>query len=201
MSPFLSSFLPGFALSISLILAIGAQNAFVLKHGLRRQHVLPIVLTCAVSDAILILAGVAGFGALASAVPWFETLMRYGGALFLFIYGLQNAMSAWTGGATLEDGAQSSAPLKSTLLTLLAITWLNPHVYLDTVVLIGSISAQYEDRLAFAIGATLGSVTFFFCLGYGARLLSPIFAKPTAWRILDAIIALTMWAIALSLVS
>lgn len=196
---FASSFFPGYFLSISLILAIGAQNAFVLKYGLRRQYVLPIVLTCAISDAVLIIAGVAGFGALAHAVPWFETAMRYGGALFLFWYGLQNARSAWRGGTALEGEAEVATSLRKTLLTLLAITFLNPHVYLDTVVLIGSISAQYEDRLAFGIGAALGSFTFFICLGFGARLLSPIFANPAAWRMLDAIIALTMWVIAISL--
>lgn len=195
----MSSFLPGFVLSVSLILAIGAQNAFVLKHGLRREHVLAIVLVCGISDAILIVAGVAGFGALAHAVPWFETVMRYGGAAFLFWYGAQNALSAWRGSDGLDSGSQPIASLKKTLLTLLALTWLNPHVYLDTVILIGSISAQYDDRLAFGAGAALGSITFFFALGYGARLLGPIFARPSAWRILDAVIALTMWAIAISL--
>lgn len=195
----MSTFLSGFALSISLILAIGAQNAFVLKYGLRREHVLPIVLVCAISDAVLIIAGIAGFGALAHALPWFETAMRYGGALFLFWYGAQNALSAWRGGASLDTDGHVKTALKPTLLTLLAITLLNPHVYLDTVVLIGSISAQYEDRFAFGVGAVLASFTFFFSLGFGARLLSPIFAKPIAWRILDAFIALTMWAIALSL--
>lgn len=195
----MSTFLSGFALSISLILAIGAQNAFVLKFGMRREHVLPIVLTCSISDAILILVGVSGFGALAEAAPWFESAMRYGGAAFLFWYGLQNARSAYRGGGVLTGKAETGTSLKATLLTVLAITWLNPHVYLDTVVLIGSISAQYEDRLAFGSGAVLASFTFFFTLGYGARLLSPLFAKPLAWRILDACIALIMWAIALSL--
>ena len=195
----MSTFLSGFALSISLILAIGAQNAFVLKYGLRREHVLPIVLLCAVSDALLIVAGIAGFGALAQAVPWFETAMRYGGAAFLFWYGLQNALSAWRGGASLDTGGQGKTELGPTLLMLLAITWLNPHVYLDTVVLIGSISAQYDDRLAFGAGAVLASFSFFFSLGFGARLLAPIFARPVAWRILDGVIALTMWAIAVSL--
>ena len=126
--------------------------------------------------------------------------MRYGGAVFLFWYGLQNALSAWRGGNFLDTGEQVKTALKPTLLTLLAITWLNPHVYLDTVVLIGSISAQYEDRFAFGVGAVLASFTFFFTLGFGARLLSPIFAKPFSWRVLDGVIALTMWAIALSLV-
>ncbi|WP_370401900.1 LysE/ArgO family amino acid transporter [Sulfitobacter sp. JB4-11] len=195
----IASFLPGFALSLTLILAIGAQNAFVLRQGLRREHVFWCCLTCAVSDALLIAAGVAGFGALAQAVPWFEPLMRYGGAAFLIWYGARNAMSALRGGNVLEAGGPSVGSLRRTILTLLALTWLNPHVYLDTVVLLGSISAQYPDRLAFGVGAVLGSFTFFFSLGYGARLLTPYFARPTSWQILDGVIALTMWAIALKL--
>ncbi len=195
----LTSFLPGFALSLTLILAIGAQNAFVLRQGLRREHVFWVCLTCGVSDALLIAAGVAGFGALAEAVPWFETVMRYGGAAFLIWYGAQNALSAWRGGEMLDATGEATQSLSKAILTLLALTWLNPHVYLDTVVLIGSISAQYPDRLAFGTGAVLASLTFFFALGYGARLLSPLFAKPVSWQILDGIIALTMWAIAAKL--
>lgn len=195
----LSSFLPGFALSLTLILAIGAQNAFVLRQGLRREHVFWVCLTCGVSDAILIAAGVAGFGALAKAVPWFETVMRYGGSAFLIWYGAQNALSAWRGGEILDTSGEASQSLRKAILTLLALTWLNPHVYLDTVVLIGSISAQYPDRMAFGAGAVLASLTFFFALGYGARLLSPVFAKPISWQILDGIIALTMWGIAAKL--
>ena len=196
---FIASFIPGFLLSLSLILAIGAQNAFVLRQGLRRAHVLPVVLTCAASDAVLIVAGVAGFGALAEAVPWFEPLMRYGGAAFLLWYGWMNARSAWRGGQALRMGGDEEQSLRAAILTVLALTWLNPHVYLDTVVLIGSISAQYPDRLAFGIGATLASFVFFFSLGYGARALAPLFARPRAWQVLDAIIALTMWAIAFKL--
>jgi len=195
----MSAFAPGFLLSLSLIVAIGAQNAFVLRQGLRREHVFWVCLTCGVSDAILIGAGVAGFGALAEAVPWFETVMRYGGAAFLIVYGWRNAQSAWQGGNALEAADQVPSSLKRTLLILLALTWLNPHVYLDTLVLIGSISAQYDDRMAFGAGAMLASMVFFFALGYGARLLEPLFAKPMSWRILDAVIALTMWAIAASL--
>lgn len=195
----LTSFVPGFLLSISLIVAIGAQNAFVLRQGLRREHVFWVCLTCGLCDALLIAAGVAGFGALAEAVPWFETVMRYGGAGFLILYGARNALSAWRGGGSLEAAAQAPASLQRTLLILLALTFLNPHVYLDTLVLLGSISAQYDSRLAFACGAALGSLAFFFALGYGARLLQPVFAKPLSWRILDALIALTMWAIAASL--
>ncbi|SDF53667.1 LysE/ArgO family amino acid transporter [Sulfitobacter delicatus] len=195
----LTSFLPGFALSLTLIMAIGAQNAFVLRQGLRREHVLPVCLVCAVSDAILITAGVAGFGALAEAAPWFGPLMRYGGAAFLLWYGWRNAVSAWRGGEALEAEGQATRSLGKAILTLLALTWLNPHVYLDTLVLLGSISAQYPDRLSFGIGAALASFVFFFALGYGARLLAPLFAKPRSWQVLDGVIALTMWAIAVKL--
>ncbi|WP_299207171.1 LysE/ArgO family amino acid transporter [uncultured Tateyamaria sp.] len=195
----MASFLPGFFLSLSLILAIGAQNAFVLRQGLRRLHVFWVCLTCATCDAVLIAAGVAGFGALAEAVPWFEPLMRYGGATFLIWYGWRNARSAWKGGAVLDVAGENTQSLSAAILTVLALTWLNPHVYLDTVVLIGSISSQYPDRLIFGVGAVLASFTFFFSLGYGARLLAPLFANPRAWQVLDGIIALTMWAIALKL--
>jgi L-lysine exporter family protein LysE/ArgO len=191
----MNSFLPGFALSLTLILAIGAQNAFILRQGLRRNHVFWVCLTCAVSDAVLIAAGVAGFGALGRAVPWFEPVMRYGGAAFLIWYGVQNAISSWRGGVVLEAEGISTQTLRSTILVVLALTWLNPHVYLDTVVLLGSISAQYDNRLAFGTGAVIGSFVFFFSLGYGARLLSPLFSNPRSWQILDGLIALTMWAI------
>ena len=195
----LASFIPGFLLSASLILAIGAQNAFVLRQGLRRMHVFWVCTVCALSDAILIFAGVAGFGTLAKAVPWFEPLMRYGGAAFLIWYGLQNFVSAWRGGEVLEAAQGNGASLRSTLVTLLALTWLNPHVYLDTLILIGSISSQYAHMWAFATGATLASAIFFFILGYGARLLAPLFAQPRAWQILDVIIGTTMWGIAAKL--
>ena len=186
----------GFVLSFSLILAIGAQNAFILRQGLRREHVFILCLTCAVSDAILIAAGIAGFGRLAQAAPWFETVMRYGGAAFLTWYGLRSLRSAWQGGAAMELGESQRTSLRSAMLTVLAFTWLNPHVYLDTVVLIGSISAQYEDRFSFAIGAVTSSFVFFFALGYGARILSPFFARPRAWQVLDALIGIVMLGIA-----
>ena len=195
----MSSFLPGFLLSLTLILAIGAQNAFVLRQGLRREHVFWVCATCTLCDAVLIAAGVAGFGALADAAPWFEAAMRYGGAAFLLVYGTQSALSAWHGGGALEAEGAVAQSLRSTLVTLLAITLLNPHVYLDTLVLVGSVSAQYPDKMAFAAGAILASAIFFFILGYGARLLQPVFARPVSWRILDALIAFTMWSIALAL--
>ncbi|MFW8593521.1 LysE/ArgO family amino acid transporter [Cribrihabitans neustonicus] len=192
----------GFALGLSLIMAIGAQNAFVLRQGLRRQHVFWICLTCAGSDAVLITAGVFGFGALALAVPWFEQAMRFGGAAFLIWYGARSLRAAWRGGGALEAGAGAGASaLLPVLATVLALTWLNPHVYLDTVVLLGSISAQYPQPLVFAAGASLASFTFFFTLGYGASLLAPVFAKPRAWQVLDALVGLTMWVIAAKLLT
>ena len=196
----LSTFLPGFALSFSLILAIGAQNAFVLRQGLRGEHLFWVCLTCGLSDALLIAAGVAGFGALAQAFPWVEPMMRYGGAAFLIAYGALALRAAWRGGDGLKAADAARAGLAATLVTVLALTWLNPHVYLDTVVLIGSVSAQYPDRLVFGLGATSASFVFFFALGYGARLLQPLFARPRAWVVLDAGVGLTMWAIALKLI-
>ncbi|UYV38985.1 LysE/ArgO family amino acid transporter [Rhodobacteraceae bacterium D3-12] len=194
-----AAFIAGFSLGFSLILAIGAQNAFVLRQGLRREQVLATVLICAVSDAVLIAAGVAGFGALAEALPGLETVMRYGGAAFLLAYGARNFIAAWRGGAALSTDGESRHSLAGVAMTVVALTWLNPHVYLDTVVLLGSISAQYEAKLAFGGGAVLASFTFFFALGYGARLLSPLFARAVAWRVLDVLVGLTMWAIAAKL--
>lgn len=195
----MTPFLAGFLLSLSLILAIGAQNAFVLRQGLKRQHVFAVCLFCGVSDALLITVGVAGFGALTQAVQGFETAMRYGGAAFLIWYGWRNAISAWRGGAVMDLTGTTTTRLGPLIATLAALTYLNPHVYLDTVVLLGSISAQYESRLAFGSGAALASVTFFFTLGYGARLLAPLFRTPRSWQVLDGLIALTMWAIAAGL--
>ena len=189
----------GFALGFSLILAIGAQNAFVIRQGLRREHVFAVSLSCALSDAILIAAGVAGFGALAEAVPGLEQAMRYGGAAFLIWYGARNLLAAWRGGVVMDE-ARGTGSLRTALITCLALTWLNPHVYLDTVVLLGSVSAQYPEKLNFAIGAVTASFVFFFGLGYGARVLDPLFRKPQSWRVLDLIVGLTMWAIALKLI-
>ena len=194
----LAPFLSGFALGLSLILAIGAQNAFVLRQGLRGEHLLPVVLTCAVSDALLIVAGVAGFGALIEAAPWILPLFRWGGAAFLVVYGARAALSAWRGGGAMEpEGAAGG--LRRAVLTCLALTWLNPHVYLDTVILLGSIGAQSVAPATFATGAVAASFAFFFSLGYGATLLRPLFARPAAWRVLDAGVALVMWAIAAKL--
>lgn len=195
-----AAFLPGFLLGLSLIVAIGAQNAFVLRQGLRQEHVFAICAVCAASDAILIAAGVTGFGAIVTAVPWLAPVMRYGGAAFLFAYALRSLWSAWHNSGVLYPSADERKPLGATILTCMAFTWLNPHVYLDTLVLLGSISTGYAGRrLAFALGAITASFFFFFTLGYGARLLRPLFANPRAWRVLDAAIGVTMLALAVKL--
>jgi L-lysine exporter family protein LysE/ArgO len=196
----MQSALAGFALGLGLILAIGAQNAFVLRQGLRREHVLAVVLVCAVSDAVLVTVGVAGFGALAEAVPGLERIMRYGGAAFLIVYGARAFLAAWRGGEALQAFGGSGG-LRQAVLTCLALTWLNPHVYLDTVVLLGAVASQYPDRLAFGAGAVTASFVFFFALGYGARALAPLFRSPASWRILDAGVGVVMWAIAASLLT
>lgn len=191
----------GFFLGLSLIVAIGAQNAFVLRQGLRRSHVFAICLTCAASDAALIAAGVGGLGIAIAALPWLTPLMRYGGAAFLTYYGLRSLRAALSGNATLKPEGEAQESLAAALFTCLALTWLNPHVYLDTVVLLGSISTQYPGQgLAFGLGATTASFLFFFSLGFGARYLRPLFARPAAWRVLDGLIAVVMGTIAANLV-
>lgn len=195
-------FLTGLGIGLSLIVAIGAQNAYVLRQGLRGSHVLPVVLTCALSDAVLIMVGVTSFAKIAAWLPMIDPVMRYGGAAFLVWYGARNLRAAFTSEAALWiEGAAPAEPLRPVLLTAVALTWLNPHVYLDTVVLLGTISTQYAgQQAAFAAGAVSGSFLFFFALGYGAGRLRPLFAQPKAWRILEGVIALVMWAIALKLV-
>jgi len=189
-------------MGLSLIVAIGAQNAFVLRQGLKGGHVFAVCLTCALSDVALIVLGVTSFSRIAAVLPWLDPAMRFGGAAFLGFYGLKSLMSAVKSRAALDVGAANgAAPLTPTLIACLAITWLNPHVYLDTVVLLGTISTQFPGReAAFALGAMTSSFGFFFSLGYGAARLRPVFAQPAAWRILEGAIAVVMWAIAGSLV-
>ncbi len=185
-------------MGLSLIVAIGSQNAFLLRQGLRNEHVFAVSLTCALSDAILIALGVAGFGTIIGMAPWLDPVMRYGGAAFLIFYGAANMRSALRSSETLASGnSAEKQSLKAAVLTCFALTWLNPHVYLDTVMLLGSISTQFSGfEFMFAAGAILASFLFFFSLGYGAKWLRPLFAKPSAWRILEAIIAFVMWGIA-----
>lgn len=196
----LTAGLTGFATGFSLILAIGAQNAFVLKQGLLRSYVLPIVLLCAVSDALMITLGVAGFAVITERAAWLIPVLTYGGAAFLIWYGWISFRSAMTE-RSLEAASRGASSLRNALLSCLAFTWLNPHFYLDTVALIGAISAPYQgdDKWAFGIGAVASSGVFFFMLGYGARLLTPLFARPAAWRVLDVLIGAVMWAIAAKL--
>ena len=191
----------GFLVGGGLILAIGAQNAFVLRQGLRREHVGLVCTTCALSDALLITAGVAGFGLIVERLPWIAPAFRLAGVAFLVVYGLRSLLSAIRGGdATLAPAGPSASSWRATLATCLAFTWLNPHVYLDTVVMLGSISSRFAgERVAFAAGAVTASFAFFFALGYGAWLLRPIFATPRAWRVLDAAIGATMLALAAGL--
>ena len=198
----LDTFFVGFGVSISLILAIGAQNAFVLRQGILRQHVGLVVTICAVTDAILIGAGVAGLGWITEKLPWLTTTLLYGGAAFLFFYGIKSFRSAWLGSAVLEASGRGSQSWQAAALTCIAVTWLNPHMYLDTVVLIGSVSTQYPGQeMIFWIGAAVASASFFVTLGYGARILAPLFSNPIAWKILDLIVGCIMWAIAFSLIS
>jgi len=196
----MSAYLAGLGTALSLIVAIGAQNAFVLKQGLMRRHVLAVCVFCALSDAVLISAGVLGAGAIAAAAPWFMAAMRWGGAAFLLAYGARAFRAAWRGGGVLRAGTEGGAGLGATLLVLAGLTWLNPHVWLDTVVLIGSVSAGWENKAGFVAGAVSGSVLFFLTLGYGARRLSPLFVRPGAWRVLDGLVGLVMWAVGLGLV-
>ncbi len=198
-----SVFFAGMSIGLSLIVAIGAQNAFVLRQGLRNEHVFAVCLVCALSDAILIVAGVAGFGKIIAMAPWLDPVMRYSGAVFLLCYGAKSLYSALRSSGALAVGTSTEKrSLAQTLLTCLAFTWLNPHVYLDTVMLLGAVSTQFPGfESSFATGAASGSFLFFFSLGYGAIRLRSLFAKPSAWRILEGAIAVVMWAIAFKLVT
>lgn len=194
------AFFSGFLLGLSLIVAIGAQNAFILRQGLLRQHVFVLCLICALSDALLIAAGVAGLGTLIADSPAVIRLVTIGGALFLFAYAII-AFRRASKPQALEAARTGEGSLKAAIAACLAFTFLNPHVYLDTVLLLGSLSAQFEDeaRIAYGLGACIASFVWFFGLGYGARLLQPVFARPAAWRILDVLIGLVMAAIGLGL--
>lgn len=194
-----STYISGLLLGFSLILAIGAQNAFVLKQGLLKQHVFWVCLVCALSDAVLICFGVFGFASILSQQVGLIQVMKYFGAAFLFIYGLRSFYNAYKANSGLVASTQPTTTLAQTLMLCLSFSWLNPHVYLDTVVLLGSISAQYTDKVAFAAGAVSASFLFFFSLGFGARLLRPVFANPKAWKLLDGIIGVVMIILAGSL--
>ena len=200
MTSLLPPLLAGFALGGSLIIAIGAQNAFVLRMGLLRQHVFILCLICALWDAILIAIGIAGLGAFVDANPALLKFITLGGALFLLTYALLAARRA-INPERMKAANDDVLPLAKAIGICLGFTFLNPHVYLDTVVLVGALAAAWkgEQRLAFGTGAVVASFVWFFALGYGARLLVPLFEKPAAWRVLDAIIAIVMAWLGLSL--
>ncbi|MBX3196329.1 MAG: amino acid transporter [Microbacteriaceae bacterium] len=202
MTPPLLAVLAGLGLGLSLIVAIGAQNAYVLRQGLRREHIGWVIAICALSDLVLIVLGVGGAGAVFDAVPWLVPAVRFAGAAFLLVYAVLAARRAFRPAAALTaSGEPGRTGLGAVVATALALTWLNPHVYLDTVVLLGSIASTHgENRWWFAAGAGVASIAWFTALGLGARLLAPVFARPVAWRILDALIALVMLSIAVSLV-
>jgi len=188
----LNSALHGFVMGLSLIVPIGAQNAFVLKQGLKQQHVFAICLCCS--------SGVLGFSELVMLHPNWLNIAKYFGTIFLLIYGAQHFYQAWKGEQRLDVSQNEVPALYKILFICLGLTWLNPHVYLDTVVLLGSISTQYPNtQLYFALGAITASFLFFFSLGYAARYLQPVFQRPQAWKILDIMIGCVMWSIAISL--
>lgn len=195
-----TSFIAGFLSGLVLIVAIGAQNAFVLRQGLRREHLLPIALICAASDAALVAAGIAGLGVLIQASPVLLGVARYGGAVFLLGYAAVAVRRAWKGEhMTVNDRQPLSRA--AAITTCLAFTFLNPHVYLDTVILLGSLANQHGEagRWVFGGGAVSASFVWFSGLAYGARVLTPVFTHPRAWRVLDSIIAFIMIGLALSL--
>jgi L-lysine exporter family protein LysE/ArgO len=190
----LTASIAGLLSGAGLIVAIGAQNAFVLRQGLQQRHVALVVATCALGDIVLILCGVAGIGAIVHAWPRVLDVFRFGGAAFLLGYGVLAARRAITGSGALAPGADAGGSWRRTLAACLAFTFLNPHVYLDTMILLGSLSTRYPGaaRWAFAFGACMASVAWFSALGFGARGLLPLFRKPLAWRILDGLVAVFM---------
>ena len=178
---------------MSLIIAIGAQNAYILKQGLKQQHVFVLCAICSLSDAILITAGILGFDIIVQKIPLIEQITRYVGAAFLFVYAATNFKLAFATNSTIKIEDKQESSMLTSVLTCLAFTWLNPHVYLDTVIILGSISTQHIDQqLAFNIGAVTASFFFFFSLGYGAKYLAPFFKSPKSWQVLECITGLIM---------
>lgn len=193
------AFLPGLLIGLSLIVAIGAQNAFVIRQGLTKKHVLLVVAICAISDALLILLGVAGLGALISGLPWLLEIIRWFGVAYLTWFGIRSIRSAFKTQVLDASGVQS-ASAKTVVLSVLGFTFLNPHVYLDTVILLGSIGNQFgQDKWWFAFGGTVASVLWFSSIGFGAKAASKFMAKPVFWKVLDLVIAAVMFGIAILL--
>lgn len=200
MHPALAPSLSGFGFGLSLIVAIGAQNAFVLRQGLARRHVFAVVSVCALSDVVLIAAGVTGAGLLVNSHPAVVQSAYWGGAAFLIAYAVLSARRAFRPTPSTDTAGVQAQHLGAAVVTALALTWLNPHVYLDTVVLLGSVAATYQTtRMWFGIGAAVASLVWFTALGYGAQLLRPAFSAPSAWRALDGAIAVFMLCLGLTL--
>ncbi|BCL79479.1 amino acid transporter [Ktedonobacteria bacterium brp13] len=202
--PLYLSLVQGFALGASLIIAIGAQNAFVLRQGLKKQHLFLVASLCTLCDIILIILGIAGLGTLITAIPALTLIATWGGALFLIVYGLRSFRSAFKHETlTTQETEQKNVRKRDTVLAILGFSLLNPHVYLDTVVLIGSIGAHYhaQARIFFALGTMLASLLWFFSLAYGAGKLAPLFRHSRAWQVLDILIGCVMWIIAGTLIN
>lgn len=193
------AFLPGLLTGLSLIIAIGAQNAFVIRQGLAKSHVLLVVSICAISDALLIFLGTGGLGTLIQSQPRLLELIRWFGVLYLFWFGIKSLRSALTSQALTSEGGKSQSA-KSAILAVLGFTFLNPHVYLDTVILVGSIANQFQaDRWYFALGASVGSVLWFSAIGFGARAAAKYMSRPIFWKILDILISIVMFSVAIFL--
>lgn len=197
----ITTFWQGFGISAGLIIAIGAQNAFVLSEGIRGRYCLAVALVCILCDVIFITVGVAGVGRAISTVSSLAQWTAWGGACFLLVYGWRSMYSAVRGG-NLDGSDRGINSVTAAILMTLAVTLLNPHFYLDTVVLLGGISSRFagEDRLLFWAGAVSASTVWFVCLSCGARALAPFFTKPVSWRILNTVVGITMWMIAGSLI-
>lgn len=201
--PDLAPFLTGFGLSLGLIVAIGAQNAFVLRQGLRREHVGAVVAFCALADLALIAAGVAGLGAVLGRTPALVTGLSLGGAAFLGWYGLSALRRAWHPARLVAENGGEALTRAGALARVAAFTLLNPHVYLDTVLLVGSVGAAQPVGAhgPFVAGAGIASLAWFAALGFGARLLAPLFARPLAWRVLDLLVGAVMILLAAGLLN
>ncbi|MEG9529865.1 LysE/ArgO family amino acid transporter [Mannheimia indoligenes] len=197
----MNTFIQGFVVCFGLIVSIGAQNAFLLKQGILKQHVFWVALICFLGDVFLMTIGVLGLGTVISELPVLSLIISLLGAIFLFTYGSRSFISVFKSGDSLVASGENASSLKKALMITFAITFLNPHVYIDTVVIVGSIGGKldFEGKMYFLVGALLCSFLWFFGLGYGARLLSPYFAKRRTWQILDAITGLIMYFIAFSL--
>ena len=194
------SYLNGLLVAFGLIMAIGTQNAFVLAQSLRREHHLPVAAFCVVCDALLVAAGVFGLATILAQNPVLLGIARWGGAVFLLWYGTQALRRAFSASSLEQSAGQTARSLKAVMLSALAVTLLNPHVYLDTVLLIGSLGAQQSVPGAYVIGAASASLLWFFTLALGAAWLAPWLARPSTWRLLDLLVAVMMYAVAVQLI-